>query len=684
LRQRDALDEEDIKMNDNDLFLSEFMRTVDLSLFTPSLYDYFMNYLEVERIRRYGDQFVINSFIPPFPSAAFDRFLWAFFGKGEKPPIQSVDLAVTNACPFHCWHCYNAGRRVADLPTETLKRVVRELQDQGAMVINFTGGEPCLRPDLPEICSALREDSCGLVSTTGYGFTDEMAQRLQDARVYSIAISLDSADEKEHDRKRGIEGAFSIALKGIETAKKRGFYTYLCTVPSKALLEEENFRKLVELADHCGISEVQLLEPMPAGRLWSAKSDFGEAEFEKEMRYMREYNAKENGVVISSFGHMESPEFFGCSAGHSHIYIDGTGEVCPCNLIPVSYGNAAEEPLADIMIKLQEDFHRPFANCLVRTLSSFFKELAKEDKPARADTIPAVPVPDDEDLPRFFRILADKDQEVAGNEETVIGYNAASSVYDDYWLSVAAAPIDELFDKLIVKGGQDAVDCACGTGYSTAKVARQVGPSGRVVAIDLSPGMIDRAGKRMRSLGLANVEFRVSDVLQELERLPEESFDLATLTWLIGYVGCDEVFPLLHRVVKPGGQIGFVAHLDRSPLVPIEVFEGIIRDFPWAMMKAVKFKFPRDADETARHLEQAGFKRDWIRQGSFNYVGRTGRDVYDHVMKSGAATTYYYSIRPSDRARFSQEFIDRVDRRFRDVKEIVVAHDFVVGVGIRK
>jgi MoaA/NifB/PqqE/SkfB family radical SAM enzyme len=74
--------------------------------------------------------------------------------------------------------------------------------------VNFTGGEPCLRHDIAEICSALRNDSVGILATTGYGFTDEIAEKLADTGVYSISISLDSADEKEHDRRRGAKGAY--------------------------------------------------------------------------------------------------------------------------------------------------------------------------------------------------------------------------------------------------------------------------------------------------------------------------------------------------------------------------------------------------------------------------------------------------------------------------------------------
>ena len=670
------------KMKINDLFLCEFMNHVDLKLFTPSLYNYFLDYLEIEKVRKYNNQYIINTFIPPFPGVAFDKFISTYFGQENKMPIQSVDLAVTNACPFSCGHCYNAGRLVADLQTEILQNIVDKLQDLGALVINFTGGEPCLRHDLVDICSAVKDKTCGILATTGYGFTDDVAKRLRETRVYSISISLDSADTVEHDKKRGIHGAFDIALKGIETAKKWGFYTYTCAVPSKKLLEENNFARLVELNNQLGVYELQLIEPVPAGKGIARKFDFGESEFEKIFQYMQTYNEKENNMAVSSFAHMESPDFFGCAAGYSHIYIDGAGEVCPCNMIPVSYGNAAHEDLGNIIERMQTDFKQPYRTCVAHLLHDFFMEHTKKVKPVYVDAIPSMPLPEDEELPRFFRILEEKGQEVAGKIEIITGYNKASTTYDDYWLTVASKPIDILFDSLQIKSGTCAVDCGCGTGYATAKLADKIGKHGRILAIDLSPDMIEKAKNRILSKGLANVDFKVSDILEELEKIPTESMDVAVLTWLIGYVGCEDIFPLLKNILKPNGLVGIVAHLDRSPLVPIEIFEELTREDPQALIKAVKLKFPQDADETRHHLTAAGFKTQWILQDTFDFICHTGREVYDHVMKSGAGTTFYYSLHPSKRETFNKKFIRRLDERFHWLPQIRIIHDYVVGIGV--
>lgn len=669
-------------MNANQMFLAELAAKMDQRLFRPGLYRYLADFLEIEKVRRYNDQVVLNTFIPPFPGPAFDRFVAAFFGTEQKTTIQSVDLALTNGCVFNCWHCYNAGWRLDDLPTAALIDLVEKLQDLGAIVINFTGGEPCLRPDLVDICTAVRPDSCGILATTGYGFDEQTARRLRDTGVYSVSISLDSADEAEHDARRGVRGAFTIALQGITTAKQQGFYTYTCAVPSRKLLREDNFRRLVELNEALGVDELQLIEPAPAGKIVAANLDFGQEEFDRILAYMKTYNRRETGTVITSFAHMEAPEFFGCGAGFSHIYIDGSGEVSPCNMIPVTYGNATKDDLRETIDRMQADIKHPCRYCIAYELQSFFNKHTRKMRPVPQKDIPPLPLREDDELPGFFRLLAEAESATTGTGEITAGYNEASATYDNYWLAVAADPIDELFERLEITPGAWAVDCGCGTGYATIKLAELVGNEGRVDAIDLSPGMIAKARHRLNQHGLAKVSFIEGNVSAALERMPPASVDVAVLTWLIGYVGCEEIFPLLRHVLKPGGAVGFVAHLDRSPRVPIEVFEDIVRAEPQAIDKAVILKFPRDERETGAHLTAAGLEPRHLLRGTFTVNCPGGRGVYDHVMKSGAGTTFYYALKPAARERLGQEFIRRIDDRYENSPEIPIDHEYVLGIAV--
>ena len=71
------------------------------------------------------------------------------------------------------------------------------------------------------------------------------------------------------------------------------------------------------------------------------------------------------------------------------------------------------------------------------------------------------------------------------------------------------------------------LDIATGTGIAAEAAAEVVGPSGQVVAADVSPAMVERARERLS--GLPNVAFAVEDG-QRLT-FPDESFDAVLCTW---------------------------------------------------------------------------------------------------------------------------------------------------------
>ncbi len=668
----------------NETFLREVAKTAEVGVVTPKLYEFFKEHLAVAPVRQFSDFYVINNFIPPFPSKAFDTFLGTFFAEeSARPPIHTVDVAVTNACIFNCYHCYNTRRVVRDLPTSAVRKIVSDLCELGAVVMCLTGGEPCLRADLPAICRALPDDCAGVLSTTGYNFTEELARELKETGIYAIALSLDSAEEEEHDRKRGKAGAFKIALEGIERSLRHGFYTYVCTVPTKTSLAPEQFYRLLDLAERMGVPELQIIEPAPSGRLLRAgAANFGPDDVDRVHEYMREVNQRETGPIVTAFSHIESGEAFGCGAGTSHIYVDGTGEVSPCNMLPVTYGNAAKESLRDIIARMQRRFSSPCTECLAHGLKDFFRENAPGRLPAPAGELPEIPkLACEQELPRVFQLLNDRRAERAGDLELRDGYTSASETYDGYWLTIAGSPIDEMFQRFPAVPGGRALDCGCGTGYATGKLLEKTHPNGTILGVDLSPGMIEKARARVRGARASDrVSFTVGNALDALRSQPEGSFDVVTMTWLIGYVSCEESFSLIRRVLKPGGLVGFVAHLDRSPRVPIEEFEALAQEHPGSFDKYVEFVFPADAEEVSGHLTAAGLEPVVLQEGTFDFVCTTGQEVYDHVVKSGAGTTYWLALKPRERDRFVRRFVDRIDERFAADRTITIEHAYVLGI----
>ncbi len=100
--------------------------------------------------------------------------------------------------------------------------------------------------------------------------------------------------------------------------------------------------------------------------------------------------------------------------------------------------------------------------------------------------------------------------------------------------------------------GDAVLDVACGTGKLAAELAARVGPFGRVVGVDLAPGMVARA--KARYPDLVQLEFRVANALDL--PFPGPEFDAATIAFgLRNLADFEAGFREMSRVVRPGGWV---------------------------------------------------------------------------------------------------------------------------------
>ena len=107
-------------------------------------------------------------------------------------------------------------------------------------------------------------------------------------------------------------------------------------------------------------------------------------------------------------------------------------------------------------------------------------------------------------------------------------------------------------DAAQLQRGGSAIDVACGTGKLALEVADRVGPFGRVLAVDLAPGMIRRASSAHRDV--VQLEFRVGNALALPAR--DGEFDAATIAFGLRNLSDYEAgFREMRRVVRPGGRV---------------------------------------------------------------------------------------------------------------------------------
>jgi arsenite methyltransferase len=105
-----------------------------------------------------------------------------------------------------------------------------------------------------------------------------------------------------------------------------------------------------------------------------------------------------------------------------------------------------------------------------------------------------------------------------------------------------------------LKYGEQVLDLGSGAGTDSLVAAQMIGPTGRVVGIDMTPEMVATARAGAKAMGASNVEFLEG----EAERLPfpDASFDVVTSNGVIDLIPDKEaVFAELFRVLRPGGRL---------------------------------------------------------------------------------------------------------------------------------
>ncbi|MBW1769730.1 MAG: 12,18-didecarboxysiroheme deacetylase [Deltaproteobacteria bacterium] len=141
----------------------------------------------------------------------------------DKRPV--VVWNVTRRCNLKCIHCYAHAKDKAfknELSTDEGKALLDDLAQFGVPVILFSGGEPFIREDLPELARyAVERGMRAVVSTNGTLITPERARIFKEIGLSYVGISLDGMEEV-NDRFRGVKGAFQGALEGIRNSQEAG------------------------------------------------------------------------------------------------------------------------------------------------------------------------------------------------------------------------------------------------------------------------------------------------------------------------------------------------------------------------------------------------------------------------------------------------------------------------------
>lgn len=284
----------------------------------------------------------------------------------RQPPVM-VSYAVTRMCNLNCPHCYSDARSEPsplELSTEEAKELIRDVADMGTRLIIFDGGEPTLRPDLPELISFAADSGLSpLLGTNGMvdTLTYEYALRLREAGLRAAAVSIDSPTPEEHDEFRGVRGAWDRTMKGIENLREAGVPFQIGFTLRHGMVDR--LEEMVELAKRLGAIALEVFEFIPVGR--GSEHERYELTMEERTRAVRklvEIQRREDLIirmiacpqywveVERTVPELERMKFIRscCGAGTRYATILYDGTVIPCMLLPIPLGNVRTKPFSQI------------------------------------------------------------------------------------------------------------------------------------------------------------------------------------------------------------------------------------------------------------------------------------------------------------------------------------------------
>lgn len=127
---------------------------------------------------------------------------------------------------------------------------------------------------------------------------------------------------------------------------------------------------------------------------------------------------------------------------------------------------------------------------------------------------------------------------------------------------------DEALDAIGIASGSTVADIGAGVGYFTEKLARRVGPTGKVYANDIQPAMLEQLRQNMTAAHIANFDTVLGTV--DDPRLPKDSIDVALLVDVYHeFSKPQEMLRHIRQSLKPGGRLVLLEYRKEDPKVPI-------------------------------------------------------------------------------------------------------------------
>ena len=295
------------------------------------------------------------------------------FGTHKRDLPVLSEIAVTYRCQNKCLFCYaespNRGKQVAEMSTAEVKRVIDCIFDDAhCPTVSFTGGEPTLREDLPELIAHAKGKGMRVnLITNGLRCADAAyVDNLKAAGLDSAQVSLEGPRAEVHDAVVRHPGAFELTTRAVHVLRAAVIHTHTNTT-----ICGSNREHLMELVDY--IAEELHSEYFSMNVMISTGTALYHGE--EEVMYTEigpiiesvMARAQEKGIKLVWYSPVPyclfNPVTHGlgsksCACVDGLLSVAPDGELLPCSSYERGIGNLLQRPFAELWYGAQARYWR--------------------------------------------------------------------------------------------------------------------------------------------------------------------------------------------------------------------------------------------------------------------------------------------------------------------------------------
>jgi len=291
-------------------------------------------------------------------------FLYDPVGDPRKQRVTApleVAWMVTQRCPYNCLYCcvetFPASSRPADEMTrEQSMRFLEDCVETGVEFVHLYGGEPFLRPDVPDMVEYLLSHGVHLRLSTKLKLSEKVVARLAAAGLESMQVSVDSAVPEIADRLVHLDNYLSKAYHTIDLLKRYGLHVSVNTVVTSHNIH--TIPQLLRQLAQRGVDRASMARYLHSYRKHDERLLPSLEQIETLRREIDEIRA-ETGLVIDMFApksprqaSLEGKGYTSCAGGLRGLAVDAAGNASFCDRLlpfaPAQVGNVTRSSLQEI------------------------------------------------------------------------------------------------------------------------------------------------------------------------------------------------------------------------------------------------------------------------------------------------------------------------------------------------